>query len=384
VLAKGFRLFFLLAAVYAVTIVPLWLAMLSGWLAPHSPLAPGDWHAHEMIHGFALAVIAGFLLTAVGNWTSRETATGAALAALALVWCAGRLALLFSTALPRGVPAVADLAFVPLLAAILARPLLASGNRRNLVMLAVLLALGVTNAVVHLESAGWLGAGAARRANLVAVDVISLLILIIAGRVFPMFTRNATGVASIRSQPWLDRACIAAMALLCVVDALAAREGTLAKGLAGVVAVLAAARALHWGALHSRREPLLWILHAGYFWLVLALLLRGVGGWLGLPLDSVATHALTVGAIGSLTLGMMTRVSLGHTGRMLATPPAMTIAFVAMSFAALMRVLTPWLAPRLYREGLIVSGMLWTAGFAIFLVVFAPVLLAPRVDGKPG
>jgi uncharacterized protein involved in response to NO len=199
-----------------------------------------------------------------------------------------------------------------------------------------------------------------------------------------MFTRNATAASSIRSLPWLDRACIAAMALLCVVDVLALREEAWATSLAGIVGLLAAARALHWGALHSRREPLLWILHAGYFWLVLGLMARGTATWLGLPFESVATHVITVGAIGSLTLGMMTRVSLGHTGRMLAAPRPMVTAFVALALATVVRVLTPWLAPQLYREGLMLSGLCWSAGFAIFLAVFAPMLLAPRVDGRPG
>jgi uncharacterized protein involved in response to NO len=383
-LAKGFRPFFLLAASYALAMVPLWLAILNGLVPPSTHLEPSVWHAHEMLHGFAMAVIAGFLLTAVGNWTQRETATGPWLAGLALLWLTGRAALLSPSALPGGLVALIDLAFVPALMVALGRPLLATGNRRNFVMLGVLGALFATNVAVHLEGLGLSAVGTARRANLVAVDLVTLLILVIGGRVFPMFTRNATGVTSIRSLPWLDRACVGAMLLLCVGDAVAIRESAWVNTLAGLVGVLAAARAWHWGAVHSTRDPLLWILHAGYAWLVVGLLLRGAARWLGLRLESIATHAITVGAIGSLTLGMMARVSLGHSGRMLSAPKAMSAAFVAITLSAAARVLGSWLLPGLYREVLLFTAVCWTAAFGIFLTVHAPMLLAPRVDGRPG
>jgi uncharacterized protein involved in response to NO len=384
VLAKGFRPFFLLAAVYAVIMVPLWLAVVNGKLAPSTYLQPSVWHAHEMTWGFASAVVAGFLLTAVGNWTQRETATGALLAGLVLLWVAGRSAMLFAAALPRGVPAAVDLAFLPGLAIVLARPLLATNNRRNLMVVAILIALFAANLVVHSEGLGVLPSGSARGATLLSVDLIVLLILIISGRIFPMFTRNATGVAAIRSIPWLDRACVAAMAALLLVDALARPGDALSAILAGVVGLLAAARAVHWGARHSLRDPLLWVLHAGYAWVVVGLLLRGAAGVLGAPPSSAATHALTVGAIGTLTLGMMARVALGHTGRQLVAPSSMTAACVAITLAALVRVLVPWLAPAHYAVGLFATGVLWVLAFAVFLVAYAPMLCRPRVDGRPG
>lgn len=384
VLAKGFRPFFLLAALYAVLMVPLWLAILHGQLTPSTYLDPALWHAHEMTWGFVTAVVAGFLLTAVGNWTQRETATGARLAALALLWLVGRLALLFAGLLPRGVPAVVDSAFLPALSVVLAGPLLATKNRRNFVMLAILLALFAANVAVHLDALAWLPPGSARRATLASVDLIVLLIIIIGGRVFPMFTRNATGVATIRSLPWLDRACAAAMGALFVVDAVTAEAAGFSAVLAGVVGLLAAARAVHWGARHSLRDPLLWVLHVGHCWLVIGLLLRGAAGVLGAPLGSVATHALTVGAIGTLTLGMMARVSLGHTGRMLVAPRPMTAAFLAITVAALARVLVPWLAPERYLTGLLAAGVFWVLAFGLFLAAYARLLSRPRVDGKPG
>ncbi len=384
VLASGFRPFFLLAALYAIVMVPLWLAVLNGKLAPSAYLQPVTWHAHEMTWGFVSAVVAGFLLTAVGNWTQRETAAGAGLAALVLLWLAGRVAMLFAGLLPRGVPAAIDLAFLPALAVVLARPLVAANNRRNFVMLAIVAALFLANVVVHLEGMAVLALGSALRATLVSVDLTVLLILMIGGRVFPMFTRNATGVQTIRCIPWLDRSCIATMAGLVVVDATLPQGSRFSAVLAGVVGLLAAARAARWGARHSLGDPLLWVLHAGYAWLVIGLLLRGAAGLLGTPPRSVAAHALTVGAIGTLTLGMMARVGLGHTGRLLVSPRSLTAAFVAITLAALVRVLVPWLAPQQYAVGLVVAGSLWVLAFAVFLATYAPILWRPRPDGKPG
>jgi uncharacterized protein involved in response to NO len=384
VLAKGFRPFFLLAALYAMVMVPAWLAIFTGKLAPGTYLEPVTWHAHEMTWGFVAAVVAGFLLTAVGNWTQRETATGAPLAGLVLLWLAGRLAMLLAGVLPRGVPAVVDLAFLPTLAVVLARPLVAAKSRRNFVMLAILAALFAANVGVHLEGLALLPSGSARLANLLSVDVIVLLSMIIAGRVFPMFTRNTTGVQTIRVIPWLDRTCIAAMVGLLLVDAFPAQGSRVGAVLAGGVGLLAAARAVHWGARHSLRDPLLWILHAGYGWLVVGLLLRGTAGVFGVPSASVATHALTVGAIGSLTLGMMARVALGHTGHVLAAPSSITIGFVAINLAAMARVLLPTIAPRYYVVGLVVAGVSWVLAFGIFLAAFTSILCRPRVDGKAG
>jgi uncharacterized protein involved in response to NO len=382
-LAKAFRPFFLLAAIYAVVMVPLWLAVIGGNLPPNAYLQPSAWHAHEMIWGFVIAVVAGFLLTAVGNWTQRETATGAPLAGLVLLWLAGRLAMLFAGELPRGVPAAVDLAFLPVLGGVLARPLIAAKNRRNFVMLAIVAALFAANLIVHLEGLALAPVGSARLAGAFSVDLVVLLILLIGGRVFPTFTRNATGVASIRNVPWLDRGCVAAMVGLLIADAVAP-SSLLTPILAGVAGLLAAARAVHWGTRHSLRDPLLWVLHLGYGWLVIGLLLRASAGVLGAPSVSMATHALTVGAIGTLTLGMMARVALGHTGRMLVAPSPMTAAFVAITLAALARVLGPWLLPEQYLLGLVVAGIFWVLAFAVFLAAYSPILCRPRVDGRPG
>jgi uncharacterized protein involved in response to NO len=383
VAAKGFRPFFLLAAAFAAAILPVWILVLAGVAQPEGQWAPAVWHAHEMVFGFAVAVMAGFLLTAVGNWTQRETLAGAPLLFLAALWMAGRLAVTFGGALPRGLPALIDLAFLPVLTVVLSRPLLATRNSHIFHMPVVLSALFAANLVVHLEGLGVLRAGSGRHACLVAVNLVVFVILAIAGRVFPMFTRNATGVETIRSHRPLDVLTLASMAALVVLDTFAP-ESLAAKATAGAVGVVALARAWHWRTARVARHPLLWILHAGYAWVPLGLMLRGAAALHPALLPSIATHALTVGAIGSLTIGMMARVALGHSGRPLVAPPAMTWAFAAMTAAACARVLGPLLFPSAYFLSLVLAGGLWTAAFLVYLVVYAPILWRPRIDHRAG
>ena len=382
VAAKGFRPFFLLAGGFAASIVPLWILTLLGVFRPGTYLDATHWHAHEMVFGFVAAVLAGFLLTAVANWTERETLVGLPLLALSGLWVAGRLALVLSAYVPRWVPATADLAFLPVLFVVLARPLLAARSRRNFVLLAVVGALCLANVSVHLDVLGVLP-GWRRRGCLVGVDIVVLVLLLIAGRIFPMFTRNATKIASIRSHPRLDACTGASMALLVVLDA-AIDSPAITAAVAGVTAVLAVARSVHWGARHSAGQPLLWVLHVGYAWIPLGLGLRAAGAFLEWMPASVATHALTVGAIGTLTLGMMSRVTLGHTGLSLVPRAGATLSFAAMTLAALVRVGGPLFGAATYRATVYAAGALWTVAFAAFVLVHARTLLSPRADGKPG
>ena len=380
--AKGFRPFFLLAGVFAVAIVPTSLLFLLGGMTLDGYLDVYSWHAHEMVFGYAMAVIAGFLLTAVANWTQRETLIGAPLCALAALWVLGRVAMLYAQRLPFGLPALLDLSFLPLLIAALARPLIATRNLRNYPLLIVLGALFACDVVVHAQALGLLPFGSARVACLLAVDVVLLVVMIIIGRVLPMFTRNATQAQDIRSSSVLDRACIAAMVVLALSEAAWPRSA-IAIIAAALTALLAVARAWHWGAQHSLRNPLLWILHAGYTWIVLGLGLRALAG-LGLVAGSLATHALTVGVIGTLTLGMMARVGLGHTGRLLEASRSMVCAFCAINLAAVARALLPWLVPSWHVLSLWLAAALWSLAFLLFVARYAPILSAPRVDGKPG
>ena len=381
--AKGFRPFFILAAVFASAFVPLWLLIVAGVVRPTDYLDATSWHAHEMVLGYGVAVIAGFLLTAVGNWTQRETLVGAPLLGLSALWLLGRVAMILPGFLPRGLPALVDLAFLPALIVVLARPLVATKNRRNLVLLVILAALFAANVVVHLGALGVMPPGSARRACLVAIDVVLLVILIIAGRVFPMFTRSATGSTAIRSSRPLDLLTIAAMTVLTALDAVAP-ERAATSVIAGAAGLLAIARAAHWGTGRTARHPLLWILHAGYAWLAAGLLLRALAGFHATARGSLATHALTVGAIGSLTLGMMARVALGHTGRPLVASKPMAWAFGSITAAAFARAIVPVFAPGWYFATLVAAAALWTAAFLVYLAVYLPVLSTPRADGKPG
>jgi uncharacterized protein involved in response to NO len=382
VLAKGFRPFFLLAAAYAVIAMPVWMLVFARGLDSPAYLGPMYWHAHEMVFGFAVAVIAGFLLTAVANWTGRETAVGLPLALLTGLWLLGRLAILFGDALPVPLAAVIDLAFLPALAVTCARPLVKSKNARNFPLLAVLGALSLANLGVHLGALGiyphWLRLG-----NLVGIDVIVLLIVLISGRGIPMFTRNATRSESVRSLPWLDRLAATSVALLALADALAL-EQRITGSLAGFGGLAVLARSVFWGAPLSLKQPLLWVLHIGHAFVPLGLLLRAPTLLSPAVPSSAALHALTAGAIGVLTLAMMTRVGLGHTGRMLAVPRVIAVAFALVIAGALLRVVAVWLPASIHVQMVIGSGLLWMAGFAIYAVIYAPALLSPRVDGRAG
>lgn len=367
-LAKGFRPFFLLAAAFAALVVPIWVLALLGWTRVGGHLDPVTWHAHEMIFGFAGAVIAGFLLTAVGNWTQRETATGRSLAALAALWIAGRLAMATGAGLPSWLVAGTDLAFLPGVALAIGRPIVLAKNRRNYIVLAMLLVMAAANAFVH--------AGAGRRSLLVGVDVVTFFMVIITGRVVPMFTRNATKSDSIRSHPKLDVAAIVAVIAVTIADASAAPTMTVVA--CAIAAALVAARAVHWGARLSLRDPLLWILHVGHAWIPVGLGLRAASA------ASPGLHAVTAGAIGALTLGMMARVALGHTGRALAAPRGIATAFALVTLAAAVRVFVPLVAPGLYLRALEVTALFWALAFALYVTKYAAILWSPRVDGKPG
>jgi len=386
ILRKGFRPFFLAGAGFMALALPLWLLALTGVVTPDAYFGGLLWHAHEMVFGFSAAILAGFLLTAVGNWTGRETAVGRPLLALVALWLAGRVGVSFASLLPRGVPALLDLSFLPAVGVVLARPLVATQNRRNFVMLGVLGALTIANLVMHLDALGRLGAApgvAARHAALASVDVVVFVIAVMAGRIFPMFTRNGTGVAAIKSRPRLDAAALASLAALTLTDVVLP-EHTVGSVVAGVAAVLLAARAIDWGARHTLRIPLLWVLHAGYAFLPLGLALRAATLVSSSIPPSAATHALTAGGIGLVTLGMMARVALGHTGRPLVAGRGATISFVLVLVAALVRVLAPIVTPGAYVRALEISGTLFSTGFAIYAASYARICSAARVDGKPG
>lgn len=363
----GFRAFFLLAGILASLLVPLWLAALLFGVTLPTRLYGPTWHGHEMVFGFACPVIAGFLLTAARNWTNVPTATGPRLAALAAVFVAGRLAILFGAHLPNLAVAVIDLAFLPILIVELAIPIVRSRNWRNLAFVPLLLGLFAADAVFHF---------APLRASLmlrVAIDVIVVIIVVIGGRVIPMFTANALKL-EVRRTAWVDRTALASVVAVVLAELLDAR---ICAVLGIVAGALNGIRLLGWRPLATRHTPILWVLHAGYAWLAIGLVLKA-------SRSTTAMHALALGAIGTLILGMMSRVSLGHTGRALTVSSAIAFAYVAVIAAASVRSIGLLVAPTLYRDALLLSGAAWTIAFATFTIVYAPILVAARVDGKPG
>lgn len=361
--ALGFRPFYLLAALYAALSVPLWAAQYAGWLPGPGPL----WHAHEMIFGYAFAVIAGFLLTAVRNWTGRPTPAGARLAAIAALWIAARLLAPYSL----HASTAFDALFAIALAWGIGKPILRSANR-NWFFIPIVLALGAASMAFVAFPQVALAAG---------LDLVLVVIAIMAGRVIPAFTNSAVPGAGARSVPWVEAGALGSVALLLVLDVFQIRFLSSLVALAG--AALHAVRVAGWAPLKARGRPILWILHLSYAWIAVHLLLRGLAGFGAVP-AVLATHALTIGTIGGLTLGMMTRTARGHTARPLQSGRAEVCAYLLVHAAAASRVFLPIVIPAAYGASVILSAALWSGAFALFCVVYIPILSAPRLDGREG
>ena len=373
----GFRPFYLLAGTFASVSIALWALQFSGWL-PRAYLAGPLWHAHEMVFGYALAVIVGFLFTAGRNWSGQPTPTGTRLMALALLWLAGRVLVLT----PWGWAAALVNAAFPFAAALgLASALVRGGNRRNYFFVGLLVLLGAAQFAVHLVQLqvlalpGWLGIR-------VGLDLLLFIMTVMAGRVIPMFTNNGVAGATARRHRQLEWLVLASVLALLAADT-AALQG---KALAVVLGVGAAAhllRLLLWQPWRTLRTPLVWVLHAAYAWIVLYLGLRAAAE-LGALAPSLAVHALTVGAVGSLTLGMMTRTSRGHTARPLLADGFDLACYLVVQAAALVRVVLPMVAPAHTMTAVLGSAALWSLAFGVFTLRYWPVLTRARLDGKPG
>jgi uncharacterized protein involved in response to NO len=378
--ALGFRPFFLLAGWAATLLLGLWLWRWQTGAGAGEYYGLIGWHGHEMLFGYTVAVIAGFLLTAVRNWTGQQTAAGAMLAGLAALWLAGRIAPLVP-GLPGPAVALVDLAFLPALGAALAGPLWRGRSRINRVFLVFVAAMTLANLMVHLEAFG-VSAGGAARGRQLMLDMVLALILMVGGRVMPFFTERAVPAASPRNRPVVEKAGFVLMAGLLLTE-LALPGGAPAGVLALTLALVQAVRVAGWHHPGVWRIPILWVLYTGYAWLVAGLALRGLAAF-GLLLPTLGLHALTAGAIGVLTLGMMARVALGHTGREMRAPRAVALGFVLLNVGALFRVAAPIAWPGAYGTWVLIAGMLWNIAFLAFALVYSPVLVRPRVDGQPG
>lgn len=386
VMREGFRVFFLAGALYAVLAMALWLVWLwaqtVGGPSPAAPFAPAPhhWHAHEMIFGYSAAVLGGFFLTAVPSWTGTAAARTGFLTLAALAWLTGRIAVWVSGALDPVLVAVLDLAFLPLLGLRIAWQLARRPKPQNVMLLGLLAVIWSGNLLVHLEWTGAIADGAGRglRTGLLG---IAALIAVIGGRVAPAFTRNAMTRAGrehglpVSRRP-LELLGIGSAILLPLLVLLDASEPALAA-----VALLSAgvqlSRLSGWRPGWAAHDPLLWSLHLGF-----ALLGLGYGavglGWAGIVGEVAGLHLLGIGAVGVMTLAVMSRASLGHTGRPLVAPRAAVAAFVAMALAALLRLAAPLGDAGWYGAAMLGSGGLWMIAFGLFLAAFWKPLTTPR------
>lgn len=377
-LRLGFRPFYLGAAVFAALALPLWIGL---WLG-HVPLAmsvpPMLWHAHEMLYGFAIAVIVGFLLTAGKAWTGLPTPRGAALAGLAGLWLAARIA---AVAAPYWVYAVLDVALLPAVATIFATVLVRARNRKNLPLAGILFALALANLCFHLAVMGFVTLSPLQPLH-AALGLIVMIECVIAGRVIPNFTVNATPGLKVTPRPRLAWTAlgVTAVALLLWVFA---PPGPVTGVALIAAALLQFARQAGWHPLVTRGRPILWILHVAYAWLGVGFGLLGLEQF-GLVPASVGLHALAVGATGGLIIGMITRTARGHTGRPLQVTRPEVAAYWLVLGAAVLRVGLPIVAPQWVAMGFTAAAVAWSAAFAIYAWIYTPWLMRTRVDGKDG
>lgn len=371
--SAGFRPFFLAAGVWACIAMVTWLSMLAGILNVPTHFSPVAWHFHELLFGFIAAAIAGFLLTAIPNWTGRFPLQGWRLVLLFLLWVAGRLVIAFSAWTPASTTAVIDLAFVVVLGLVAAREIIVGRNWRNLPVLAALVLLAIANGMLHVGSWGtviWEEYG-----KRLAVAVVVMLIALIGGRIIPSFTANwlrKRGVDKLPSGFGIyDQITLGITAL-----ALAAWVFALHRDLAGVTliltAIMHAVRLSRWRGIATISEPLLWILHLGYAWIPIGFVMLGVAAWRP-DLGTTAVHLMTVGAMGTMIVAVMTRASLGHSQRELTAGRGTLLVYLLVLVAGIARVAAPFLPG--YDIALQVAGMAWIAGFALFVVLYIPLFV---------
>ncbi len=384
--SHGFRPFFLAAPVYAVLAILYWILVLGADLPLPPDFGPSLWHGHEMLYGFGAATVAGFFLTATPNWTGSDPIRGLPLALLFAAWCGGRVAVWVAGAMPLWLVAIVDLAFLPLLVAFVFVPVVTSGLRRQLVFVPILVVLWLGNLLLWADLLGFAVPDPSWSLRL-GIYVVVVLITIMGGRVIPSFTSNYLkqrdrADTEARTAPF-EKAVIPATVLVLALD-LAGLDGIIGGVLLTALALLHAIRMGYWRGTAVLDEPMLWSLHAGYAWLVIGFALTAAA-YLNASIPSTAPlHALTIGGMGGLMLAVMSRATLGHSGRPIVATRLVVVAFVLLHAAAILRVFGPMVAPGLYLEDVVVAGVLWAVSFALFAVRTLPIVLRPHVDGRPG
>ena len=378
--ALGFRPFFLLAAVSAPLLILLWLFQLTGKVSVSGYYTPTGWHAHEMLFGYAAAVIAGFLLTAAGNWTGAKMIRGWRLALLSVVFLAGRFAP-FIPELPHWLIASTDILFLPLVAIILAVPIIRIKQWTNLIFVPVLLAMTAANIAVHLSALKVIDVNIVMGSRAMVYLVI-FLIVVMGGRVIPFFTER--GVAGVSTKTWT------AIEYLSSISVLLVAIGDVFYGWSPVVGYLAFFAAIinlirlyGWYSNLIWYVPLVWILQIAYGWIIVGFVLKGLMIF-DLSHSAFSYHALTVGGIAMMTLGMMARVSIGHTGREMNINSWMVLSFIILNVATIVRVILPIFLHDFYLQLIQLASGLWIVSFTIFAIVYIPMLVRARVDGREG
>ncbi|WP_287147718.1 NnrS family protein [Aeromonas sp.] len=382
-LRLGFRPFFLLGALFSAVAMLGWLAQLNGWILLPGVGNPIWWHAHEMLFGFGAAIVAGFLLTAVQNWTAHPGIRGWPLALVVGLWAIPRCLLPW---LGEGNPALMmmDLMWLPLCAWFLAKPIIVTRQWRNLFFVPLLVVLTLLNGASWLWHEEWI---TIERLLITTVLLFTTLIAVMGGRVIPFFTARGTDQEKAAPLPWLERTALASLWLILLAWLLLPAQwatSTYIVPLYIVAAGLHLWRQLRWHLPSTFSHPLLWSLHLAYLFIPLGLLALGAQA-AGLTITlSTASHLLSAGCMGTMILGMMTRVSLGHSGRALQVGRRMRCAFALVIAAAVIRVVLPLLWPAYTLHGWNLSGLAWVGAYGLFVWVYAPILSSPRADGRPG
>ena len=382
ILQLGFRPFYALASIFAIAAVIVWLSVFAGFLNTGEYLHGVVWHSHEMLFGFSAAVIAGFLFTAVRNWTGLPTPTGATLAGIAALWVLARVLIIRG---PATLAAIVDVLFLPAVALAIAFPIIRSKNIRNYKVLAILFALTVSNGVFHLASLGYVQPSLSGISIFVSIDIVVVLMSIVGGRVIPAFTKNAVPDATSQHNFWVEFVTFAAMMAVILVAVLSGAWTPPAFSVAVLLTIVAAAHATRlalWDPGKTIDNPLLWMMPVAYSWIPFAFLLRALAAENIVP-ASAWIHAITMGAISGLMLAMMMRSSLGHTGRNLVASRLDMAAFLLLQLAAIVRVFASIGAGEAYRSWIVASGVLWVMAFLLFVVRYLPMLSGPRAPDSP-
>jgi len=372
----GFRPFFLFASLFAIVSIALWLADLLGYGTLNTTLTPVEWHKHEMLFGYTSAVIAGFLFTAVPNWTGRFPVVGWPLIVIFVLWLAGRVAMLMGDVVPYGIAATIDGAFLPILGAVIAREIISGKNWRNLKVLMPVLVLGVTNIWFHIDMVnGGLGDAPIR----MGFAAILILLMLIGGRIIPSFTRNWLARQEKGKLPVpfnrFDTSVTAGSAIALVLWVFT--ESPALGALFALLSTLHIVRLSRWAGMRTVSNPLLLVLHIFYAFIPIGFLTLAVGMWFDFPSFNIAAlHVFGIGATGGMTIAVMVRASLGHTGRTLASSALLNAAMIAVGISMLLRVVGAiW--PE-YDWAITGSALAWITAFGLFAFKVGPWLIAPR------